>query len=129
MAVNKAFVDTNVLVEILESRQKQKAAIKAIREHGGELHISALSCHIVGYISQQRIGLELIETFLSDYEILSLAPEDVAWAFRNRRNDDFEDALQIACAVRNGCTTFITFDKQLAKDYQNLPSITVRLLA
>ncbi|MCB9822282.1 hypothetical protein H6801_02885 [Candidatus Nomurabacteria bacterium] len=29
----------------------------------------------------------------------------------NMRDDDFEDALQIAVAIRNSCETFLTLDK------------------
>ncbi|HUS25846.1 MAG TPA: hypothetical protein VMY99_00665 [Nevskiaceae bacterium] len=42
---------------------------------------------------------------------------EVAWAIKYRQNDDFEDALQVACAVLEGCKEFITLDARLANSY------------
>lgn len=128
MAKNSLFVDVNVLIEILESRPKRKAAQNLMRANAGNLYISTLTCHIVTYVSQKRVGLELLEQFLTDYEWLALLPEDVLWAFDNRRGKDFEDALQIAIAIRNGCDTFITLDQELFRTYGALPTLSVKLL-
>lgn len=65
---------------------------------------------------------------MSEFTTLPLLPEDVAWAYENIRDEDFEDALQLAVAVRTGCETFVTFDKHLAKTYSNLPTLEVKLL-
>jgi predicted nucleic acid-binding protein len=65
---------------------------------------------------------------MQDYVMIELSADDFAWAFDNARDDDFEDALQLAVAIRTGCDTFVTFDKQLAKNYNNLPTLKVVLL-
>jgi predicted nucleic acid-binding protein len=80
------------------------------------------------YICRKRVDINIIEKFLLDYKILSLSEEDVKWAMTNRRNADFEDALQIAIAIRNGCTEFITLDRELYEAYKNLPTLKLRLL-
>jgi predicted nucleic acid-binding protein len=36
--------------------------------------------------------------------------------------------LQLAVAIRNGCTQFVTFDKTLATAYSDLLTIKTRLL-
>lgn len=74
------------------------------------------------------VGLQALQAFLTDYQLLSLDQADFDWAFANVRNDDFEDALQLAVAVRNGCEQFITFDKGLFETYKDLPGITIKLL-
>jgi len=129
MAPNKLFLDANILIEILESRPKHKEAQKLVRAGAGKLYVSTLTCHIAIYISQKRAGLDIMEQFLSDYEWLELLPEDVSWAFNNRRSEDFEDALQVAVAIRNGCDTFVTLDHSLFRAYRDLPTLSVKLLA
>lgn len=124
----KVFLDANVLIEILESRPKDKQAIAVLTDSAHRTHISSLTCHIVTYVAMRRVGLRMVEDFLQDHIILDLLSEDVLWAIENRRNDDFEDALQVAVAIRTGCDTFYTFDAQLAKAYRDLPTIAMKLL-
>ncbi len=128
MAPDKVFVDANVIIEILESRPKQNQAMRALRQVSGRVYISTLTCHIIAYVCIKRSGLDVIEQILADFDKLSLEQNDVNWAFANRRNNDFEDALQLAVAIRNGCDTFLTFDQPLHKAYKDLPNITIELL-
>jgi predicted nucleic acid-binding protein len=58
---------------------------------------------------------------LSENKILPLALEDYRWAVDNEQGRDFEDALQVAMAIRTGCSSFITLDANLAKRYAKLP--------
>ncbi|MCA9348114.1 hypothetical protein KC867_01750 [Candidatus Saccharibacteria bacterium] len=81
------------------------------------------------YFGSKNLPLSTLQGFLSDFEMLSLDSADFDWAFNNIRDSDFEDALQIAIAVRNGCNEFVTFKKNLASTYDNLESIKIRLLA
>lgn len=52
--------------------------------------------------------------------LLSLEPVDYYWARENERGKDFEDALQVACSLRNNCEQFMTLDKTLTRDYKDL---------
>jgi predicted nucleic acid-binding protein len=51
---------------------------------------------------------------------------DAQWAFMNFQGKDFEDALQVACALREDCSSFATLDELLAKKYKK--DMTVWLL-
>ncbi len=63
----------------------------------------------------------------------------VAWGYAREElaavalDKDFEDCLQLAVAVRNGCRQFITFDQKLYKKYHKrvapltITASTVRL--
>ena len=122
------FLDANILLEIILGRPKQQQAREFIERHD-TLYISALTAHLVVHFGQSIVEMPIIHEFLADYTILPLDPMDFEWAFSNARNGDFEDALQIGVAIRNGCDSFITFDKRLAKDYKSLPQISIAFLA
>ena len=126
---NSVFLDTNILLEIILERNGQSIAKEYLLKEEASLNISALSAHLVMYFGQKKVTLPILRQFLGDYTILSLEAGDFEWAFANIRNNDFEDALQLAVAIRNGCTSFITFDKPLVEAYKSLTSISVSLLS
>ena len=128
MVQDKVFLDANIILEILLDRKNNLKARKLIAAHAGKLYISSLTVHIAVYFGQQEQELPVIKTLLSDYHIESLTSQDTAWAFNNVRNDDFEDALQLAIAIRANCQEFVTFDKTLFDTYKDLATIKVVLL-
>lgn len=122
------YLDANILLEILLSRPNDKSARKLIEELNGEIFISTLTAHLVTHFGKAIVELPILRAFLGDYKLLSLESSDFEWAFTNARDSDFEDALQLAVAIRNGCEEFVTFDKQLAQLYKGLIQIKVTLL-
>lgn len=129
MAKTKSiFLDANVLLEVLLERKNDAAGRKYILSNAGNLHISALTAHLVVHFGQDIVGLPVIRKFINDYNVQSLTGADFDWAFNNARNADFEDALQLAVAIRTGCDVFATFDKTLFETYKALPTITIKLL-
>ena len=125
---NPIFLDANVLIEVILARRQAPAARAFLAENSSNLHISALSAHLIVHFGKSIVELPVLRKFLADYTILPLMDADFDWAFNNIRGDDYEDALQLAVAIRSGCYKFITLDKNLAKIYQDLPSISVKLL-
>lgn len=123
------YLDANILLEIILNRPDQQIARSVIEEQTDEIFISALTAHLVTHFGKVIVDLPVLRSFLADYNILGLEANDFEWAFTNTRNIDFEDALQLAVAIRNGCDEFVTFDKHLAELYKNLIQIKVRLLA
>jgi len=122
------FLDANILLEVILSRKNEKLARSIIEENNSNLFISALTAHLVIHFGQSIVELPILRSFLGDYTILPLDESDFEWAFTNMRNRDYEDALQLAVAIRNGCNKFATFDKDLATTYKNLPQIKTILL-
>lgn len=120
------FLDANILLEILLGREQEASARRLIEKYNNDLYISALTAHLVVHFGQDIVDLPIVRQFLADYTILSLDSADFQWAFTNIRGSDFEDALQMAVAVRHGCTTFFTFDKDLVGKYSDLASIQVQ---
>jgi predicted nucleic acid-binding protein len=126
--VSKVFLDANVLLEVLMDRPRKSDVRKYLLKYEGSLFVSALSAYIVYYIGIKVADLPALQAFLSDYEILPTQGANFEWAFQNARNSDFEDALQVATALKNGCDLFLTLDKKLASAYGNLPSLKVVLV-
>lgn len=128
--MNKVFFDANILLSLLLVRNNYDAIVNfQIQCTNSQIYISALTGHLVAHFRPEGISLETIELFLKDYQMIELKPDDFTWAFDSVRDNDFEDALQLAVAIRTGCDTFVTFDKQLAKNYDNLPTLKMKLLS
>lgn len=126
---NATFLDANILLEILLGRRKEKIARKFLEENNENLHISILTAHLVVHFGKTVVPLPILRAFLSDYSLLSVDQPDFEWAFTNIRGNDFEDALQLSTAIRNGCSNFVTLDKSLVGAYKDLASIEVQLLS
>jgi predicted nucleic acid-binding protein len=121
------FIDANVLLEmLLEGRRKPDAARKAIARTDQAV-ISPLVVHLYTHFGKkEKHPLPDLLEDLESYTIIPMAATHVAWAVANRQDDDFEDALQVACAVLHGCKMFVTFDAGLAKNYDKF--IRIKLL-
>lgn len=122
------FLDANVLIEVIDHRKNLQLAVDTIAKSPNKPAISALTAHLVMYFGGKHAELDQLEGFLGDFTVLALESSDFEWAFRNIRGTDFEDALQIAVAVRNGYQQFVTFDAKLHKLYKTLPNIEIVLL-
>jgi predicted nucleic acid-binding protein len=83
--------------------------------------------HCMYFAEQKKLDLIAVRAQLEKFLVLSVSPEDSIWAFDNYAGRDYEDALQVACALRHGCTKFLTLDKDLARKYAR--DIKVKLVA
>lgn len=128
MVNEKIFLDANILLDVLFDRANHSVARDYILKNDGILHISALTAHLVTHFGLKILELNVLNQYLADYYIEDLTAQDVEWAFTNARCKDFENALQLAVAIRSGCTTFATLDKALFNTYKDLPTIKVVLL-
>lgn len=123
------FLDANILLEIIMGRKNKDIAKEFLEASISNLNISALTAHLVVHFGSSIVELPILRQFLGDYKILPLDTADFEWAFTNVLSSDYEDALQLAVAIRHGCNKFITFDKHLTETYKRLPSIEIKLLA
>lgn len=114
-------LDTNIVVEILEKRSRLPAVLEYLKQNQGEtIAVSTLTLSNVFYLLESRkIDVSIVEPLLRSYKIVGVTPEDADWAFTHYKGKDFEDALQVASAYREACSSFVTIDKQLAKKYNN----------
>jgi len=126
---SSVFLDANIALEVILERQNQQLVKDLLSKYSDNLNISSLTAHLIIYFGLKRVDLPVLRRFLEDYIVLSLDSVDFEWAFNNIRSNDFEDALQLGVAIRNGCTSFITLDRPLADTYSSLKNISVRLLS
>lgn len=70
------------------------------------------------YAERDKLRLPAVKTYLETFVWLAINEADGQWAFANYDGKDFEDALQIGCALREQCSTFVTLDQKLAKKHK-----------
>lgn len=110
-------------------RANVNKAIRAVHAAGSDACISTLTGHQMIYFgTKEKLDLNVMRGYQADFKMLSLESQDFDWAYTNTRNANFEDALQLAVAIRHGCREFITFDRQLATTYASLLQLTIHYL-
>lgn len=120
-------LDTNILLEILELRQYYEATLATLKLHQDTqsmLGISTLTVSNTFYLAERhKVSPQRVELLIQNYQIFSIIPEDITWALSYYQGKDFEDALQIASALREGCTAFLTIEASLAAKYSHLLNV------
>lgn len=128
--MSKIFFDANILLDILlPSRPNHTKALEVYVEICERYDALATSENIlttIEYIaSKNGTSCEIIGRFFTALEanfelygfadILSESLMIYTEACHNKKKIDFEDLLQLQCAIHHGCTTFITQDKGIHK--------------
>jgi predicted nucleic acid-binding protein len=114
-------LDANILLEMLIAGRTKKEKVFTWMERNSDSYcISMLSVHLVLHFGLKD-GLKIIDikTFLSDYPKVGLLSEDYVTAMELLIGSDHEDALQLAAALRMGCTSVVTLDQKFARTYAN----------
>ena len=116
------FLDADVLLEIiLKDRPHVNQAKQFLEALDDDTAISLLTAHLIMHFGRKEHIVDgLLERVIGENELLAITPEDYIWAAKHEQGRDFEDALQIAAALRHGCDTFVTFDSSLARTYADI---------
>lgn len=128
----KIFLDTNVLIDTLQSEREDNAysvsILQAIRVSPLIACISTQSIVDASYVFTQsakapveefKKAITLLGTLV---DILPVCREDIE-AANHGDIPDYEDAVQLSCALNSGCDAIITNDRKF-KDYLKLPCYT-----
>lgn len=120
-------VDANIIMELLENRryvQPVRDALRNFAKTGEIAGVSALSVSNVFYLAEShKLTLKDVEKVIRSFKVFDVVSADVDWAFAHYKGKDFEDALQVASALREDCTVFLTLDTALAKKYSKFLKI------
>lgn len=112
------FVDANILLEVIQKRTRARACEQFLGNDRAKA-ISTLTLDLVMYfIERDKLPWEPVKDFLESFSWLPVTDADAQWAFMNFQGNSFEDALQIACALREGCSSFATLDEALSQKYE-----------
>lgn len=119
-------VDANILLEVIQ-RRKYVAVCESFLNNNEDKAISILTLDLVMYfVERDKLEWEPVKAFLESFTWLPIVDADAQWAFLNFKGGDFEDAVQVACAVREKCSSFVTLDVPLSKKYAG--NIKIHLL-
>lgn len=113
----RVLLDTNVLLDILLKPQPWVTVAEPIwmAHEAGRIGacVTASALTDVFYICRKIVGAasarELVRVCLENATILAVDREDLLRAYQSSL-PDFEDALQLACALRHGLDAIITRD-------------------
>jgi predicted nucleic acid-binding protein len=113
------FLDANAVLEVvIAAREHSQRTREFIDNIEDDVAISMLSTHLIMHFGRKEgVDDNILLGMIGSCKILNLESEDFRWATKSERGRDFEDALQVSVALRNGCSEFITLDKKLAKAY------------
>lgn len=123
----RVFLDTNVLIDIIqeerESHEYSIAILQAVRNSPLTACVSTQSIVDASYVYSQGAKAPIsefkkaIELFGSIVDILGVELEDIETANYGDM-EDYEDAVQLSCALRNGCDAVITNDRKFLDSSQ-----------
>ena len=127
-----AFFDTNYLLDVLvKTRPEHRFAemiLQVVRDGDIEGCITTQSIVDASYIYSQRLK-ETLSDFRKSVQVLSgivkvvpILPDDIAMACKSGIAD-FEDAVQLSCAIRNGCDVIVTRDQKF-KGFTDISTFT-----
>lgn len=128
----RIYLDTNIIMDVLvgASRENYEYSLRilnAIKKNPGLFGIfSVQSLTDIAY-SLTKYGPEKRKRFYEQAKellkiliLVTIRPTNANEAIWTEPSD-FEDHEQILCAEDNDCAWFITGDKKLLENYQNLP--------
>jgi predicted nucleic acid-binding protein len=112
------FLDASVMLELVLGRAKTGDILNKIKQFD-EVCISMLTVHLVYYFGlKQKMSIPDLDFFIQRFKILDLASSSYKIAIQICQNEDFEDALQLACAFENSIKNVITLDNKIANLYK-----------
>lgn len=119
MCQNRVFLDTNIIIDILDTKRpfnaKAKRLIKILTLKEFEMAISEDMLSTIFYIvKDKRAVLKFLRSILDKWLIFpygeKVIKESIELAYE--KGLDLEDVLQCICAKQNGCSYFLTSDKK-----------------
>ncbi len=119
MRMSKVFVDTNIVVDIIDSERKGHfygiKLIEILIKNGINIAISEDMFTTIYYVVKNKEKvLKFLDYITEKWKIYNYGDILVKKAIKIslQKGVDFEDVLQCLCAKENGCEVLITNDKK-----------------
>ena len=117
------FVDADVLLEVILKRAHAKECEQFLINDKNKAVFTITLDLFMYFVERDKLPWEPVKKFLESFNWLPVTDSDAQWSFMNFKGDDFEDALQVACAIREGCNYFATLDEPLSRKYEKIMKI------
>jgi len=119
MTKKTLFLDASVMLELVLGRAKTSEILSKIKQFD-EVCISMLTVHLIYYFGlKQKMSIPDLDFFIQRFKVLNLTSSSYKIAMQICQDEDFEDALQLACAFENGIKNVITLDNEMANLYKS----------
>jgi len=113
--MNKVFVDTDICIDLLSGRQPFNTTAEKLFSFADleklELYVSALTFSNIDYVLRSQYSSshsrQIIARFKTLFNVLSVESKTIDLAIASDFND-FEDAIQHACALENNIPVILT---------------------
>ena len=120
MIKNRVFLDTNIVIDLIDSSRKSYPLslnlIEYLTLHDYDIYISEDMLSTIYYISKdKKATLEMFENLIFiDWSVVGYGSDTIQEAVKLSliNNLDLEDVLQCLCAKKNGCAVLLTNDKR-----------------
>ena len=125
----KVFVDTNLFIDILLDRKpfsKESAMVYKLCENTMiDGYVAPITINNIYYICRKAKHIEIIKEYLAEistfFTVADMNSESIKKA-NSLKISDYEDALQYAMVMQNGCEYLITRN---VKDFKNMTTVKV----
>lgn len=107
-------IDADVALEVLLDNRRSQAAVIEDLTAQNQVSLTMLSVHlVVHFCRRQKVPDAITWAFIEHAKLVAIVPAYYTWALQNEQGHDFEDALQVAAALRSEADTFVTLDQKL----------------
>lgn len=129
--MRKIFLDTNVLLDLIERRSGLEMAEKIVeyvsKSSAERLYVSALTMANAAYVIRRRTAQEIkicLSECMGFCNVLPMNDMQLFEAVRSGTSPDFEDNLQIMCAEYGGCDLIITNNAGHFRGHTDIPVLS-----
>lgn len=129
--MRKIFLDTNVLLDLIERRSGLEMAEKIIEyvanNSAERLYVSALTMANAAFVIRRRTVQEVklcLSECMGFCNVLPMNDMQFYEAVRSGTSPDFEDNLQIMCAEYGGCDLIITNNTGHFRGHTDIPVLS-----
>ncbi|MBQ0077275.1 MAG: PIN domain-containing protein [Bacteroidales bacterium] len=129
--MNRVFLDTNVLLDIIENREKRDLACQIIewaaQDQFRRVYVSSLTMANAAFVIRRR-GVEDVKQCISECmhfcNVLPMNDAQIYEVCRSGSSPDFEDNLQIMCAEYGNCDVIVTSNVDHFRAHTNIPVLS-----
>ena len=115
----KVFIDANVLIAVINKEYPAfdscSRVLSLSEDKRFTLFVSTLSLGICWYFAEKKSGRkvanEKIQLIMEHLSVSDCGKKEALAALKEKKVDDFEDALQVNCARSSSCSSIITLNE------------------